>query len=53
MQTYHSGLFTAFEHNLKRRWRIDDMLDKLYVLQQCANCRKAVVPKTRASGDLK
>ena len=33
MKTYHSGLFTAFEDNLKRRRCIDNMLDKFYVLQ--------------------
>jgi len=38
MLTYHGGLFRAFEHDLQRRWCIDNMLNKLNVLQQCINC---------------
>ena len=44
MITYHGGLFTAFEHNLQRRRCIDNMLNKLDVLQQCTDCRQTIVP---------
>lgn len=46
MQTYHGGLFTAFEYNLQRRRCIGYMLDELNVLQQCTDCWKTIVPET-------
>jgi len=52
MLTYHSGLFTAFEYNLQRRWCIDRMLNKLYVLQQCTHCRQTVVPESQIASEL-